>query len=253
MALLLWMLWISVLLKTFGFGNTQIIYEERGEKNCALEKRTPSKPVIMLLNERISNLEDELQIVKETNSRQEILGFELLKNGSQNSTMQIENLETKLTMTFNKAKTMINESFQKLLEKEKNSTIENKKILQETVDRSEMKLSEMVKNLSISVSKLENEIKDQLKRTEQDVFSHRNDFNRKLENITTSIQTTNERLQLYGVNNNSTIFLLEQSIQNLRMEQLTLGEDVASVNNKISMLKSNVSNNSAVLQHQFPN
>lgn len=156
MALLLWMLWTYVLFKTFDSGNTQIIYEERGEKNCALEKLTPSKPVIMLLNERISNLEDELQIVKETNSRQEILGFELLKNGSQNSTMQIENLETKLTMTFNKAKTMISESFQKLLEKEKNSTIENKKILQETVDRSEMKLSEMVKNLSISVSKLEN-------------------------------------------------------------------------------------------------
>nr|XP_034327458.1 protein PFC0760c-like isoform X1 [Crassostrea gigas] len=251
MALLLWMLRTYVLFKTFDSGNTQIIYEERGEKNCALEKLTPSKPVIMLLNERISNLEDELQIVKETNSRQEILGFELLKNGSQNPTMQIENLETKLTMTFNKAKTMINESFQKLLEKEKNSTIENKKILQETVDRSEMKLSEMVKNLSISVSKLENEIKDQLKRTEQDVFSHRNDFDRKLENITTSIQTTNERLQLYGVNNNSTIFLLEQSIKNLRMEQLTLVEDVASVNKKISMLKNNVSNNSAVLQHQF--
>lgn len=127
MALLLWMLWTYVLFKTFDSGNTQIIYEERGEKNCALEKLTPSKPVIMLLNERISNLEDELKIVKETNSRQEILGFELLKNGSQNSTMQIENLETKLTMTFNKAKTMINESFQKLLEKEKNSTIENKK------------------------------------------------------------------------------------------------------------------------------
>lgn len=102
MALLLWMLWTSVLFKTFYFGNTQIIYEEQGEKNYALENLTPSNYEIMLLNERISKLEDELQIVKETHSRQEILGFELLKDGSQNSTMQIENLETKLTMTLKK-------------------------------------------------------------------------------------------------------------------------------------------------------
>lgn len=251
MALLFWMLWISVLLKTFGFGNTQIIYEERSEKNCALEKLTPSNPVIMLLNERISKLEDELQIVKETYSRQEILGFELLKNGSQNSTMQIENLETKLAMTFNKAKTMINESFQKLLVEEKNSTIENIKILQETVEKSEMKLSEMVKNLSISVSKLENEITGLFRRTEQDVSSHKYDFNGKLENITTSIKTTNERLQLDAVNCNSTTSLLEQKVQDILKEQLSLMDDVASTNKEISIFKSNVTKISNVSQHQF--
>lgn len=171
MALLLWMLWTSVLFKTFYFGNTQIIYEEQGEKNYALENLTPSNYEIMLLNERISKLEDELQIVKETHSRQEILGFELFKDGSQNSTMQIENLETKLTMTLKKTKAMINESFQKLVEKENNSTIENKKLVQDTIDISERKLSEMVYNLSISVSKLENEITGQIKNVRQDVFS----------------------------------------------------------------------------------
>lgn len=44
--------------------------------------------------------------------------------------------------------------------------IENIKILQEIVEKFEMKLFEMVKNLLIFVLKLENEIKDQLKRIE---------------------------------------------------------------------------------------
>lgn len=80
--------------------------------------------------------------------------------------MQIENFEIKLIMIFNKVKIMISEFFQKFFEKEKNFMIENKKILQEIVDRFEMKLFEMVKNLLIFVLKLENEIKDQLKRIE---------------------------------------------------------------------------------------
>lgn len=80
--------------------------------------------------------------------------------------MQIENFEIKLIMIFNKVKIMISEFFQKFFEKEKYFMIENKKILQEIVDRFEMKLFEMVKNLLIFVLKLENEIKDQLKRIE---------------------------------------------------------------------------------------
>lgn len=253
---MVWPLWILVivLFKTIEFGDTQVIYEERGDKNDAIEKLThklTSNSVIMHLNKRIFKLEDELRVVKETYSRQEILGLKLLKDGHQNLTVQIANLKTRLTMTFENTKTMVNESFDKFVEKVTNSTIEDKRILQETIDKSERKLSEMVQNSSISMSTLENEITGKLKHVLQDVSKHKSDLQDKIENITTWIQKTDEKLELDELNDNLTTTLLEQKLENLLTEKLTLVDDVASVNKTLTMLKSNVIKTSNALQHQM--
>lgn len=278
MRVLIWVQLLSVLLANTQCGDAQVIYDEprssngfetsvyakvkdillsnfasrETEKNDENIERL-SQMVILNLD-RILKLEDELRIGKENYSLSEKNTIDLISDGYLNLTKQIENLESKLTLTTQTSKTLFNESLEKFDGRVAKLSSENDIKYEMIMGKSDIKIAENIHNITMSMSTLENDIKINISNIRQDIVTIENyfqeqiakmndsfkmnlEFKEKLdekysilvENITNRLQNFNEQLKIEGIEQNMTLLSLQQRLNDIVEDKTILADEITNV------------------------
>lgn len=169
---------------------------------------------ILKLNERVSNLEDEIQTLKDNMSSKRNSEIELLERKTQNCSRHLENLEsrfqeTKLLMEDLKIQQGVNTSLQEIRRELSNYTGHIQRTLKEALNESIWKTEKRQQSLTAKLSSA-------------------------LINVTKMLDNTKERLHQEDLKINATMHKLEDNITKLT-------EKVIKSNLEMSLLKQNMS------------
>lgn len=264
MNVLIWMQFFCVLLVNTQSGDAQVIFDELQSSN-GLETSGYAKVKDILLSnfasreternhdnieglsqkvnlnlDRILKLEDELKIGKENYSLNEKNTIDLISDGYSNLTKQIKTLESKLTLTTQTSRTLFNESLEEFDDKVVKLSSENDNKYEMIMDKLDIKIADLIHNITMSMSTLENYMKVNSTNIRQDIATIENYFQEQIaktndsfkmnlelkkeldekycifaENITNKLQNFNEQLKTEGIEQNMTLLSLQQRLNDL--------------------------------------
>lgn len=278
MRMLIWVQLFSVLLANNHSGDAQVIYDEPISSNgfessvYATVKEILLSNVVVLreternhdnieglsqkvtLNlDRILKLEDELRIGKENYSLCEKNTIDLISDGNSNLTKQIENLESKMSLTIQTSRTLFNESLEKFDDRVVKLSSENDNKYEMIMNKSDLKIAEIMHNITMSMSALENDIKINITNIRQDIAIIENYFQEQIaktsasfkmnlelkeelnknysilvENITIKLQNFNEQLNMEEIEQNMTLLSLQQKLNDLVEDRKILSDEITN-------------------------
>lgn len=277
MRMLIWVQLFSVLLANTHSGDAQVIYDEPRNSN-GFETSVYAKVKDILLSnfalketernhdnfeglsqkvtlnlDRILKLEDELRIGKENYSLSEINTIDLISDGNSNLTKQIENLESKMTLTIQTSRTLFNESLKKFDDIVVKLSSESDNKYEMIMDKSDVKIAEIMHNITMSMSTLENDININITNIRQDIATIENYFQKQIakttdsfkmnlelkeeldkkysilvENITNKLQNFNEQLKMEEIDQNMTLLSLQQKLNDLVEDKKILSDEITN-------------------------
>lgn len=277
MNVLIWMQFFCVLLVNTQSGDAQVIFDELQSSN-GLETSGYAKVKDILLSnfasreternhdniegltqkvnlnlDRILKLEDELKIGKENYSLNEKNTIDLISDGYSNLTKQIKTLESKLTLTTQTSRTLFNESLEEFDDKVVKLSLENDNKYEMIMDKLDIKIADLIHNITMSMSTLENYMKVNSTNIRQDIATIENYFQEQIaktndsfkmnlelkkelgekysifaENITNKLQNFNEQLKTEGIEQNMTLLSLQQRLNDLVEDKMILSDEITN-------------------------
>lgn len=277
MNVLIWMQFFCVLLVNTQSGDAQVIFDELQSSN-GLETSGYAKVKDILLSnfasreternhdnieglsqkvnlnlDRILKLEDELKIGKENYSLNEKNTIDLISDGYSNLTKQIKTLESKLTLTTQTSRTLFNESLEEFDDKVVKLSSENDNKYEMIMDKLDIKIADLIHNITMSMSTLENYMKVNSTNIQQDIATIENYFQEQIaktndsfkmnlelkkeldekysifaENITNKLQNFNEQLKTEGIEQNMTLLSLQQRLNDLVEDKMILSDEITN-------------------------
>lgn len=277
MNVLIWMQFFCVLLVNTQSGDAQVIFDELQSSN-GLETSGYAKVKDILLSkfasreternhdniegltqkvnlnlDRILKLEDELKIGKENYSLNEKNTIDLISDGYSNLTKQIKTLESKLTLTTQTSRTLFNESLEEFDDKVVKLSSENDNKYEMIMDKLDIKIADLIHNITMSMSTLENYMKVNSTNIRQDIATIENYFQEQIaktndsfkmnlelkkeldekycifaENITNKLQNFNEQLKTEGIEQNMTLLSLQQRLNDLVEDKMILSDEITN-------------------------